>query len=133
METETGGCIQLSVVTKRPWYAPWHQKNVGIMFNRIFISLKQPQPATKKNAERYCRGIVVNGKECRLGDKSDWRYIWEEKECINDFLLKNGGDKLPDRPCLQVNSAFDDEYDDKIDSDDFNKVEFRPICTFYWD
>lgn len=133
MEIDSGRCIQLRVVKKSPWYAPWHQKIIGIMFNKIFISLKQPQPATRVNAKRYCQRIVVKGKKCRFGDKSDWEYIHEEREYINNFLLENGGDKLPDYPRLQVKSVFDGEYEDNIDPDNINEIEFRPICTFYWD
>lgn len=130
MEEEQGRAIRLNVVKKRLWYAPWKTKTLGIKFNWIFISLKNPQPCLTifKNAHALCRRLKFSGKPCELGTTWDWISLYEEKERLNKVLLSLGGDKLPQQVMTSDYSLIDDTSEDKdLEEDDEREYPYRPI------
>ena len=130
MEIETGRAIRLTLVEERLWYAPWKKRAKGIVFNRYFISFKQPAPAKWNKAIKKCSRVWYWGRRGRLGNTEDWRYIFEEKQRINDFLRQHGGSPLPDEVMtedVQVLNSGSCEADISAGALKNKKFQYRPL------
>ena len=130
MELEEGRAITLAVVKKRIWYAPWIKKTVGIRFNLFFISLKQPKPNLFHKATIKCLWLRHWQEHGRLGSTWCWQRIYKEKEAIDQFLTKLGGDPLPssvmteDAEIYYVDGNFHSIPEGALKTE---KYDYRPI------
>ncbi len=130
MELEEGRAITLAVVKKRIWYAPWIKKIVGIRFNLFFISLKQPKPNIFHKATIKSLWLHHWGEHGRLGSNWCWQRIYAEKDAIDQFLTKHGGDPLPssvmteDGEIYYVNGNFHNISEEALKTE---KYDYRPI------
>lgn len=132
MEEELGfgRAISLDVIKKRVWYAPWKKKTVGIRFNLFFISLKQPKPNLFHKATIKSLWLVHWKEHGRLGSTWCWQRIYEEKNTIDDFLIKNGGDPLPSSVMTEDAEIYysnGDFYSIPEGALEYKKYDYRPI------
>lgn len=132
MEEELGfgRAISLDVIKKRVWYAPWKKKTVGIRFNLFFISLKQPKPNLFRKATIKSLWLVHWKEHGRLGSTWCWQRIYEEKNTIDEFLIKNGGDPLPSSVMTEDAEIYysnGDFYSIPEGALEYEKYDYRPI------
>lgn len=130
MELEDEREITLDTVEKRSWFAPWKKRVVGIRFNIFFIALRQPKPNVFLKAAAKCLWFSYWQQPGRLGSTLCWQYIFEEKEAIDQFLIKHGGDPLPSSVMTEDAEIYyvdGDFYDIPKDALKFEKYNYRPI------